>query len=163
MLFFPLSESDKAPHYIYPSNPNGSKLQTVTITMWVIQALAQCSPRRYLMSNTYDYLWYFLENLVMLSKTVYAFLQRKGLYTPKNRFLITSKNKLDSDLHGHHGFSSKSKNLFFYFWKFSNSDERSAIGWIERKTKFQIFPIFIFRVMVILATFLWKNHSNFQW
>ena len=94
MLFFPLSESDKAPHYIYPSNPNGSKLQTVTITMWVIQALAQCSPRRYLMSNTYDYLWYFLENLVMLSKTVYAFLQRKGLYTPRNRFLITSKNMI---------------------------------------------------------------------
>ena len=39
------------------------------------------------------------------------------------------------------------QNFQFFFQKFSNLLERSGIGWIERKTKFQIFPIFIFRVM----------------
>ena len=73
------------------------------------------------------------------------------------------KNKLDFDLHGHHGFSSKSKNFIFYFWNFWNLDERSAIGWIESRTKFQNSPIFIFWVMVILVSFLWKNHPNFRW
>ena len=32
--------------------------------------------------------------------------------------------------------------------KWLNLHERTAIGWLKRKTKFQIFPIFIFRVMV---------------
>ena len=57
----------------------------------------------------------------------------------------------------HHGFCSKSKQFYFFSLK-----ERSAIGWKERKTKFQIFPIFIFWVMVILTSFLWKNHPNFR-
>ena len=35
--------------------------------------------------------------------------------------------------------------------KISNLDARSAIGRIGRKTKFQIFPIFIFRVIVIFC------------
>ena len=35
------------------------------------------------------------------------------------------------------------------------------IGWIERKTKFQIFPIFIFWVMVIFVTSS-DHHPNFQ-
>ena len=35
----------------------------------------------------------------------------------------------------------------FFLQKWSNLHERSGIGWIERKTKFQIFPIFIYRVM----------------
>ena len=43
-------------------------------------------------------------------------------------------------------FLIKSKNNFF-FQKWSNLHERSGIGWIQRKTKFKIFPIFIFRVM----------------
>ena len=37
------------------------------------------------------------------------------------------------------------KSIFFQKW--SNLRERTAIGWVKRKTKFQIFPIFIFRVM----------------
>ena len=37
----------------------------------------------------------------------------------------------------------------------------SAIGWIESRTKFQNTPIFIFRVMVILVSFFWKN--QFSW
>ena len=41
--------------------------------------------------------------------------------------------------------------------------KRSGIGWIERKTKFQIFPIFISRVMIILVSFLWRHHPNFRW
>ena len=51
----------------------------------------------------------------------------------------------------------------FFFSNFWNLYERSAIGWIERKTKFQIFPIFIFRVMVIFLTFLWRHYPNFRW
>ena len=35
--------------------------------------------------------------------------------------------------------------MFFQQW--SNLHDRTAIGWIKRKTKFQIFPIFIFWVM----------------
>ena len=37
--------------------------------------------------------------------------------------------------------------------------ERTAIGWIKWKTKFQIFPIFIFRVMVIFRHFCSKNRQ----
>jgi len=37
----------------------------------------------------------------------------------------------------------------FFFSKVSNLHVRSGIGWIERRIKFQIFPIFIFWVMVI--------------
>ena len=36
---------------------------------------------------------------------------------------------------------------YFYFQKWPNLYERTAIGWIKTKTKFQIFPIFIFRVI----------------
>ena len=46
----------------------------------------------------------------------------------------------------------KSSNIFKKkMHKSSNLHERCGIGWIDRKTKFQIFPIFIFRVMVIFA------------
>ena len=51
-------------------------------------------------------------------------------------------------------------NFFFNFW---NLHGRSEIGWIERITNFQIFPIFIFWVIVILVSFFWKNHPNFRW
>ena len=37
--------------------------------------------------------------------------------------------------------------IHFFFQKWSNLHERSGIGLIERKTKFQIFPIFIFRII----------------
>ena len=40
---------------------------------------------------------------------------------------------------------------FFLFQKCSNLHERSRIGWTERKTKFPIFAIFIFRIMVIFV------------
>ena len=62
---------------------------------------------------------------------------------------LTTLKKLDFDLHGHiMDFLPNSNKKVFYFW---NLDERSAIGWIERKSKFQIFPIFIFCVMVIFV------------
>jgi len=47
--------------------------------------------------------------------------------------------------------------------KCSNSHERSGIDWTERKIKFHIFPIFIFWVMVIFWSFLWRHHPNFRW
>ena len=50
------------------------------------------------------------------------------------------------------------QNQFFFL----NFDERSSIGWIERITNFQIFAIFIFRVMVILVSFFWKNTLIFD-
>ena len=50
----------------------------------------------------------------------------------------------------------------FFFQKWSNLHERSGIGWIERKIKFQIFPIFIFRIMVIFRHFFLKI-VNFRW
>ena len=43
--------------------------------------------------------------------------------------------------------------------KWSNFHERTAIGWIKRKTKFQIFPIFIYPVMVIFRHFCSKNRQ----
>ena len=46
---------------------------------------------------------------------------------------------------------------------FSNLYERSGTGWIERKTKFMIFPIFIFWVIVIFWSLLWRHHPNFRW
>ena len=49
------------------------------------------------------------------------------------------------------------KNIFF-----SNLREKSEIGWIERKIKFQIFQIFIFRVMVIFVTSSPQFSMNFQ-
>ena len=42
---------------------------------------------------------------------------------------------------------------------FSYLHERSGIGWIERKTKFSIFAIFIFRVMVIFV----PNMTDQKW
>ena len=42
----------------------------------------------------------------------------------------------------------KNKNWKFDFSWWWNLDERPAIGWIERKIKFQILLIFIFRVIV---------------
>ena len=59
---------------------------------------------------------------------------------------------------------------FFFLQKWSNLHERSGIGWIERKIKFHIFSIFIFRVMVIFGHFCDvitpnnsenKNRNNF--
>ena len=52
------------------------------------------------------------------------------------------------------------QNFQFFFQKFSNLHERSGIGWIKRKTKFPIFVIFIFRVLVIFFT---QNDPNFRW
>ena len=37
-----------------------------------------------------------------------------------------------------------------FFFNFSKFHEKPRISWMERKTKFQILPIFIFRVLVIL-------------
>ena len=55
--------------------------------------------------------------------------------------------------------ATEKRSKFFFHKHFSNIFKisififhgRSEIGWIERKTKFQIFAIFIFRVMVILV------------
>ena len=44
------------------------------------------------------------------------------------------------------------KNIIFsniFFFKCSNLHERSGISWIKRKIIFEIFTVFIFRVMVI--------------
>ena len=49
------------------------------------------------------------------------------------------------------------KNPIFFFQMCSNLHERCGIGWIKRKIKFQIFPIFIFRVMVIFGYFCSKK------
>ena len=46
--------------------------------------------------------------------------------------------------------------------KWSNLHWRSGVGWIERKIKFQIFPIFIFRVMqkkTVKQAILWMPLS----
>ena len=51
---------------------------------------------------------------------------------------------------------SKSKKYISFFQKWSNLHERTVIGWIKRKTKFHILPIFMFRVMVILII-LWRH------
>ena len=48
--------------------------------------------------------------------------------------------------------------IIYFFQKWSNSHERSGIGWIERKIKFQIF---IFRVMVILVNWTEPVHLLF--
>ena len=58
-------------------------------------------------------------------------------------------------------FLKKLSNIFFsnFFFKCSNVHERCVIAWIERKLKFQIFPIFIFRVMVIFI----PKTVNFRW
>ena len=69
-----------------------------------------------------------------------------GLVEPsRNRLVSTAYQKKP-------GFSvlhATSKYIFFLKW--SNLYDRSGIGWIERKIKFQIFPIFIFWVMVIFV------------
>ena len=63
------------------------------------------------------------------------------------------------------------KNLMIFYWKsifflqkWSNLQERSAISWIKRIIKFQIF---IFRVMVIFVMsspqFSWKIHRKLGW
>ena len=61
-------------------------------------------------------------------------------------------------------FSKKFKHFFFFFQKCLNLLERSEISWIERKTKFQIFQIFIFRVIANFVTsssqFLMSFHDN---
>ena len=58
-------------------------------------------------------------------------------------------------------YLNKTNSNFFCsnFSNFWNSCERCGIGWFERKIKFQIFSIFIFRIMV----FLYSNHPNFRW
>ena len=54
-----------------------------------------------------------------------------------------------------------SKCTIFYF---SNLLERSGIGWIERKIKFQVFSIFVFQVIVKIhgkfRSFAYKNYHN---
>ena len=90
-------------------------------------------------------------NLVLLSIQPIADLSSK--------FEKCKKKKLDFDcMVTSLIFFKIKKNIYF-----SNFDERSAIGWIESRTKFQNSLIFIFRVTVILVSFLWKNHSNFRW
>ena len=46
-------------------------------------------------------------------------------------------------------FSCTHIKIYIFFQKWLNIYERSGIGWIERKITFQIFPIYIFWVMVI--------------
>ena len=58
------------------------------------------------------------------------------------------------------GNFEQKKNQHFFSRKFSKLHERSGIGWIERKTKFPVFAIFIFLVLVIFFT---QNDPNFQW
>ena len=62
------------------------------------------------------------------------------------QFIFSSPDIIDSLMVcGVFGFFLNKINFFFQKW--SNLQERSGIGWIQRKNKFQIFPIFIFRVM----------------
>ena len=56
-------------------------------------------------------------------------------------------------------------NIFFanfFFQKCSNFHETCGMGWIERKIKFQNFPIFICRVMVIFVTSSPQISMNFH-
>ena len=50
----------------------------------------------------------------------------------------------------------------FFSQKWSNLHERSGIGWIKRKPQFQIFQIFIFRVMVFFVLKSLQFSMNFQ-
>ena len=55
--------------------------------------------------------------------------------------------------------------IFFFFWLHAFNKEKNSqkwsnlhvIGWIKRKTKFLICPIFIFRVIDILVSWLAKS------
>ena len=49
--------------------------------------------------------------------------------------------------------------IFLFFLKWSNLQEN---GWIKRKIKFQIFPIYIFRVMVIFVMSSPQFSMNFS-
>ena len=52
--------------------------------------------------------------------------------------------------------------LILFFQKWSNVHERSEIGWIERKIKFKVFSISIFRVTVIFLLKLPQFLMNFH-
>ena len=49
-----------------------------------------------------------------------------------------------------------------YLWNFSHLDERSAIDWIERKTKFQIFSDFYFSSDGHFSVILMKTSPQFS-
>ena len=103
-----------------------------------------------------------------------------------NKMIGTVTNEFSWKIHRklgwwHHKNDHNSKiksekfEIWFFFWfsrfrvnlttsekKKSNLHERSAIGWIKRIIKFQIFPIFIFRVMVIFVMSSPQFSMNFS-
>ena len=54
------------------------------------------------------------------------------------------------------------KKSIFLFRKCSNLHERFGMLWNERKIKFPIFPILIFRVMVISVFKIWSIFDEFS-